>query len=119
MVTVRDSALESMADLALAVIHDRGDAPFVWCHFPYVEYEGRTKFREFGDGSVLALDTDTGQWMAPWQWDMRHPVRTTSRNERHWLQERYGLLRIIRAGDARHPSDDNDTEYDAPSPPAS
>lgn len=71
MVTVRDSALESMADLALAVIQDRGDAPFVWCHFPYVEYEGRTTFREFGDGSVLALDTDTGQWMVPSQWDIR------------------------------------------------
>ena len=78
MVTVRDSALESMADLALAVIQERGDAPFVWCHFPYVEYADRTTFREFGDGSVLALDTDTGQWMAPSQWDVRHSVRTTS-----------------------------------------
>ena len=47
-------------------------------NFPYVEYEGRTTFREFGDGSVLALDTDTGQWMAPSQWDVRHSVRTTS-----------------------------------------
>ena len=78
MVTVRDSALESMADLALAVIQDRGDAPFVWCHFPYVEYEDRTTFRESSDGSVLSLDTDSGQWMVPWQWDMRHSARTTS-----------------------------------------
>ena len=49
MVTVRHSALESMAELAIAVLQDRGDAPFVWCHFPYVEHEGRTTLREFGD----------------------------------------------------------------------
>ena len=63
-------SLETIADLVLAVIQDRGDAPFVWCHFPYLEYEGTTTFREFADGSVLALDAATGKWMAPWRWDM-------------------------------------------------
>jgi hypothetical protein len=62
--------LETIADLALAVIQDRGDAPFVWCHFAHLEYEGRTTFREFADGSVLALDTATGKWMALRRWDM-------------------------------------------------
>jgi hypothetical protein len=35
---------------------------------------------DFTDGSVLALEEETGQWTLPWQWESRHHGRGVSQD---------------------------------------